>query len=89
MSGGYYDYLCYKVMELCDQMDHAIKKFTKPEMDEWNPGYSKEHMELRQKFVDHLRKVADLVHTIEFTDSGDYGADREVKELEEFFKGLK
>lgn len=89
MSGGAYDYLAYKVMELCDEMDHKIRQYTDPKEDEWSPNYSKEHMELRQKFVNHMRKVAEIAHTIEWVDSGDHSSEKEIKELETFFKEIK
>jgi hypothetical protein len=89
MSGGAYDYLTFKVMELCDEMEHKVRQYTNPKEDEWNPEYSKEHMELRQKFINHMRKVAEIAHTIEWVDSGDHSPEREIKELTDFFKDLK
>jgi len=76
-------------MELCDEMEHQLYKYKNPGVDDYNPGYSNEHMELRQKFLVHMRKVADLAHTIEWTDSGDYGELREIEELKKFFEDIK
>jgi hypothetical protein len=89
MSGGHYDYKSFKVMELCDEMDHEIANFRNPEKGDWSPGYTKEHLDMRQKFVDHMRKVAEIAHTIEWVDSGDHSEEREIRELTEFFKLLK
>jgi len=85
MSGGKYDYKCFKVMELCDEMEHELHKYRNPGPDDWNPGYTQEHMFLREKFIKHMRKVAEIAHTIEYTDSGDYSAEREIEELKTFF----
>lgn len=85
MSGGHYDYKCFKVQELCDEMEHELRKFRNPGKDDWDPGYSKEHMDLREKFIKHMKNVAEIAHTIEYTDSGDYSADKEIKQLKQFF----
>lgn len=87
MSGGHYDYKCFKVMELCDEMEHEIQKFLNPKEGEYSP-YTKEHMELRQKFVTHMRKVAEIAHTIEWVDSGDHSPEREIKEIKEFLDNI-
>ena len=88
MSGGHYDYKCFRVMELCDEMERQTMDYLNPKPDQYDPGYSKEHMNLRLEFLQHMRKVAELAHTIEYTDSGDYGADREFEELKRFFKEI-
>lgn len=89
MSGGAYDYLTFKVLELCDEFEHKMRQFADPKDDEWNPNYSKEHLELRRKFIVHFRKVAEIAHTIEWVDSGDHSPEREIKELETFFKEIE
>lgn len=55
MSGGSYEYAYLKVLDFVDTMKQWDRK----------------HSALRQRFADHLEKVAEAMKAVEWTDSGD------------------
>jgi hypothetical protein len=96
MSGGSYDYACYKVSQFADDLEVHERKVPEYEAD-WQV-YNKAERRwmtpeesapviarvrgLRAWFVEHLRLVSQAMHDIEWVDSGDYGPGDEVDALE-------
>ena len=63
MSGGKYEYACFRIAQLADDIE-CNKDATMTLLREW--------------FVEHLRLVSDAANDIEWVDSYDYGEGREV-----------
>jgi len=71
MSGGDYDYLYGRLNELADRIELRCAK----------EGLSPEVTALRLRYVMRLRLMSDAARAIEWVDSGDYGAGREIEPL--------
>jgi hypothetical protein len=90
MSGGHYNYAFRYVNDFAFSC-----VLPTPDMDFGNASHNhifsvvptpREHLALRKKFADHLKKVSDVMRIIEWADSGDMN-DKDVKEaLEDFFE---
>ena len=90
MSGGHYDYAYRYVNDFafscilpvndfdygCASVNHVFSVTPTP----------REHLKLRTKFSEHLKKVSEVMRIIEWADSGDMGDDDVKKALEEFFR---
>ena len=83
MSGGTYDYACYRLYQLADDIEARTKE---PRTEGFDP-IPPDVVALRLRFVEHLRKVAEAAHHIEWVDSGDYGDGAEVEAIEAVLKG--
>lgn len=85
MSGGTYDYACWKLYQLADDIEVRTKE---PRTDGFDQIPEKT-VALRLRFVEHLRKVAAAAHDIEWVDSGDYGDGAEVEAIEAVLEGKR
>lgn len=88
MSGGAFDYKCHQVMEFAMDLEAKLQedKYNGGK-DEWGNSYAipKKLMKKLKKFVDKLKKDANICHAIEWYFSGDYGDES----LEEVFEKNK
>lgn len=77
MSGGSYDYAFGRVNDFADDLRRRVEIERVPRIDEYDgtviPGMDPKTVELRLAFCDHLEKVAEAMHAIEWVDSSDYG----------------
>lgn len=72
MSGGEYDYICYTLTRVADDIADTVPNSACPS--------------LRKYFVDHLQLVSKALHDIEWVDSGDYPAGGEEKAIKNVFE---
>lgn len=85
MSGGSFDYKCHQVMEFATELEAKLKEPRYNGVpDEWGQVQTipKKLRKKLEKFVDKLKKDANICHAIEWYFSGDYGDET----LEESFK---
>jgi len=96
VSGGSYDYACFRVSQFADdievhgrnepELEADCQVYNKAERRWMTPEESKPVIakvkDLRAWFVEHLRLVSTAMHDIEWVDSGDYGPGDEVEALE-------
>jgi hypothetical protein len=88
MSGGAFDYKCHQVMEFAIDLEAKLRE---PRYNgiknEWEQTFTipKKLRKKIEKFVERLKKDANICHGIEWYFSGDYGDET----LEETFKNNK
>lgn len=85
MSGGSYDYAYRHIEQLADDIECRTKTPRTDGFDQMPPDV----VVLRLRFVEHLRKVAQAAHDIEWVDSGDYGDGAEVEAIEAVLEGKR
>ena len=76
MSGGSWNYAYSKIHEVAEQIEEDDVESLRE-----NP--------LRFRLVVHLKELSELMHLIEWCDSGDKGADEWIKPAQEFFDRIK
>jgi hypothetical protein len=86
MSGGSYDYAYYKVYDFADDCVRPHTEYCYSENVERK--VPADNLELRQRFADHLKKVAKVMKEIEWCDSGDTGPDDLKIILEDFLSNI-
>lgn len=79
MSGGHYNYAYHHVQDFADACVLPMMSWDDIEIG------PREHLELRERFSKHLKKVAEAMRVIEWADSGDMGDDDVKRILTEFF----
>lgn len=82
MSGGRYDYLCFKVMEFAEQIETSVERFNGD--GTYNPNPPQDPR--RTQFKKLLLLCADVCKDIEWCDSGDCGPEHERKSIDKLFK---
>jgi hypothetical protein len=74
MSGGAYDYLSYKISTAIEEMEML----------------QHEHpQDYRELTIRISKAYSDLVHTVEWTDSGDAGSTEAFEAINQFLKQIK
>ena len=77
MSGGYFDYGCFRVSQFADELQHEIEINDDPGMDEYGDrrGYGFEKKTLSRLVVSQqiIETAGRLAREIEWLYSGDHG----------------
>lgn len=86
MSGGHFDYNCFKIRDFADELEREIKSNKIKDEFGYCHNYNKKTISRLKKFHKHLTKVAELAKTIEWMYSGDVGEEDFIKEFDKNFK---
>lgn len=78
MSGGAYSYAYRKIDGFVEEM----RKKMEEDPHEFNPA----QIEARERFAEHLLKVASVMRDIEWVDSSDCSTPADTDSIEEFFR---
>lgn len=82
MSGGHYDYLCFKVREFAEMMHTSTERFNEDGTANDSPP-----QDLRRvRFKKLMLLCADACKDIEWCDSGDSGPEPEKKSIDKCFE---
>jgi hypothetical protein len=87
MSGGHYDYKCFKVSQFAEMVAMTIKERSADrEVDhggyiEQRTALPKPLLDKMQVFVDVMRKCAEMAKDIEWMMSGDTGEEGTLRDL--------
>ncbi|OGF30761.1 hypothetical protein A2300_03995 [Candidatus Falkowbacteria bacterium RIFOXYB2_FULL_35_7] len=87
MSGGSLDYAYQRVDTIIYKLRDMIFDMTIPE-NNFNNKARKVPKEYR-KFIAHLEKVSQVLHDLEWAESGDTSEDAGIKSINRFFKKQK
>jgi hypothetical protein len=87
MSGGQYDYAYSDVEIFADGIVEERVEWCSEAEDYANIAPA--NLPVRKRVAEHLRKVAKLMRSIEWCDSGDTSEDDCLKDMLEFLKGVK
>ena len=92
MSGGHFNdcgYEYYKVSQFADELEHEIlnngREGTKENGYEWYPNHDPDVIDVLEEQIPKLRKIAEIMHDIDYLYSGDIGDDSfllRMKEIE-------
>lgn len=88
MSGGHYDYQCFRIGELADNILQDCDKFTTGGTDRHGWEYSalpEDILAGMRDVAEKLNKLSQIAHDIEWYMSGDYG-DETMRECFRKFK---
>jgi hypothetical protein len=87
MSGGQYDYAFSEVQNFADAMLESHADWCSP-VEEYT-SKPPANLDVRKRFAKHLYKVAKVMRSIEWCDSGDTGEEDCLKDMLEFLKEVK
>jgi len=77
MSGGHFDYGCFRISQFADELQHEIDINDVEDLDEWGDkvgnGFKKETMDRIIAAHAIIKKAGKLAREIEWLYSGDYG----------------
>lgn len=71
MSGGYFNYLQYRVMDVAEQLGELIERIENPVPDEWNHEFSKETLDKFKECYTMLNIGGKILHRIDWLVSAD------------------
>jgi hypothetical protein len=77
MSGGHYNYKCFVINDLAQEIDGDIRKHSKAgrdRYDEWD-AFSPATIKYMKETVRLLKKASKMAYNVEWFMSGDYGED--------------
>jgi hypothetical protein len=85
MSGGYFDYVQYRIGEAADQVDSYIRRCESDEVYEYGnkPEYRIETLEKFRECEKTLRRASEMLQRVDWLASGDDGEDCFHKRWEE------
>lgn len=80
MSGGHFDYICFRIAELADSLKQEIANNSKK--DEWGDGhnYHKKTISTLKECHKLLEKAHKIAYQVEWLYSGDIGEETFIKE---------
>lgn len=89
MSGGSFDYNCFRISEFSEELLNKISRNN--DKDEWGCGYNYEPATLNKltKAAEIIRIAGELAKDIEWMYSGDIGEDTFNKRFDEIVKEYK
>ncbi len=73
MSGGYFDYDEFHITQIADQIERVIVNNTKQDEYGFAFNYSKDTLSILEYAVQQLKRVATMIHRIDWLLSGDDG----------------
>jgi hypothetical protein len=90
MSGGHFDYGCFRISQFADELQHEIDINDVKDLDEWGDnigkGYEKETMDRIIAAHAIIEKAGKLAREIEWLYSGDHGEDSFNRLIDEILK---
>lgn len=91
MSGGYFDYIQFRIEEAADSVAHFIARCESTKVDEYEykPEFSKETLDKFKECRDTLKKGAKMLHRIDWLASGDDGEETFHKQWREDIENKK
>lgn len=79
MSGGHFDYNCFRISSFADGLKAEIER--NKEGDEFGGlNYKKETINKLKKCYKLIKQSGDLAHAVEYLYSGDYGEESFIEE---------
>lgn len=87
MSGGQYDYAFSEVQNFADAMLESHADWCEPTED--YVSVPPANLDVRKRFSAHLYKVAKVMRSIEWCDSGDTGEEDCLKDMLDFLKEIE
>jgi len=75
MSGGAFDYGCFRISQFADELREKIRDNEKEDQDGYCNGYPKETIEILERIADHIELSGNLAKEVEWLYSGDIGSD--------------
>lgn len=73
MSGGYFDYNQYRLIDIADEIERAIEKNNKVDEFGFSQNFSSETLNKFRETIDILKKASLMVGRIDWLLSGDDG----------------
>jgi hypothetical protein len=87
MSGGQYNYAYSDVQNFADGILESHMEWCEDTQD--YSGTAPANLAVRKRVAEHLRKVAKVMRSIEWCDSGDTGEEDCLKDMLDFLKEIK
>lgn len=76
MSGGHFDYNCFKISQFAEELRHEIETNDTPRGDsDYAPRFSEETLAILKHCHDFIERAGDYAKEIEWLYSGDHGED--------------
>lgn len=77
MSGGYFDYIQYRIGQAADEVNSYIRRCESGEKDEfgYGPEYKRETIEKFRECEHTLRRASEMLQRVDWLASGDDGED--------------
>jgi len=89
MSGGSFDYLCYKISYALDQMHEFTSAEYDPVLGAYRPGGYPFRQKHYQRLIKHIRKVEKVLHDIEWAMDGDISIEECDKTTKNFLNSIR
>lgn len=89
MSGGSFDYNCFRIADFAEQLANKISQNTGNEEDEWCPNYKPETLNKLKDAQKIIELAAKLAKEVEWLYSGDIGEEtfrNRFEKLKEIYK---
>lgn len=85
MSGGAFNssgYVYYQVTQFADELENRIENNSVPDEYGYAPGYPEEVLVYLREQVVNLRKISNVMKTIDYLYAGDHGIDSFLRNIQ-------